>query len=101
MRKKNGNLKSWQEVNCSRVTLSQCHLMDLGYIGNRFTWSNGRGGAANNQERLDRALATGCWRSLFPTIQVRHLSKYRSDHNPVVIEEVDNGIDWNKRRKKK
>lgn len=38
-------------------TVSYCGLMDLGYNGPNFTWSNGRRGADNILERLDRALA--------------------------------------------
>lgn len=35
--------------------IESCHLVDLGYHGPRFTWTNGRHGRANIQERIDRA----------------------------------------------
>ncbi|XP_058210040.1 uncharacterized protein LOC131322655 [Rhododendron vialii] len=40
--------------------------MDLGYMGAKYTWTNGRLGLANVQNRLDRALSNEEWRSLFP-----------------------------------
>ena len=41
-----------------RHTLLQCGLVDLGFRGYRFTWRNGRYGAAFVEERLDRFVAT-------------------------------------------
>lgn len=31
---------------------------DLGYLGNRFTWCNKRGGSTNIRERLDKTLVS-------------------------------------------
>jgi hypothetical protein len=41
-------------------------LVDLGYEGNPFTWTNKRHGLANIKERLDRCFATQEWIHLFP-----------------------------------
>lgn len=35
--------------------------------------------------RLDRALATGDWCSLFPLATVQHLSAVKSDHSPILL----------------
>ncbi|KAL8513791.1 hypothetical protein ACS0TY_013051 [Phlomoides rotata] len=54
-------------------TASNLGLQDLGFSGLNFTWSNGRAGDANILVRLDRALASADWRSLFPGARVIHL----------------------------
>ena len=46
--------------------LLHCGLIDLGFLGNQFTWNNGREGDAYVQQRLDRACATPKWREIFP-----------------------------------
>lgn len=42
--------------------------MDLGYLGSKYTWSNGRAGVANIRKRLDRALSNPEWRMQFPEV---------------------------------
>lgn len=46
--------------------VAQAGLIDLGFMGNKYTWCNGRHGQGFIQERLDRGLANGEWRCLFP-----------------------------------
>ena len=60
-------------------------LVDLGFDGNPFTWTNAREGAALIRERLDRALANHTWISEFPGTQVSHLPRTYSDHCPVSV----------------
>ena len=66
-----------------RSALLQCNLIDLGYVGNDFTWNNGRHGDAYVQQRLDRACAIVEWRELFPHCRVTHLQVSYSDHDPI------------------
>ncbi|KAK6126675.1 hypothetical protein DH2020_039583 [Rehmannia glutinosa] len=61
-------------------------LSDLGFIGNRFTWTNGQADERNIMERLDRAFANEQWKSLFVFYQVQHLFRTKSDHCPVAVE---------------
>lgn len=73
------------QINQSRVKeywdcMSTCNLMDLGYRGSRFTWSNLRGGGHLIRERLDRAWCNPSWQSLFPDCFVKHLPRTHSDH---------------------
>jgi hypothetical protein len=47
-------------------------LVDLGFVGNKFTWSNHRKGRANIRERLDRGIANLDWVHLFPNSLVNN-----------------------------
>jgi hypothetical protein len=69
-----------------RNTISQCDLQDLGYKGNRFTWTNRQEGEQLIQSRLDRFFANSGWISLFPTYTNTHLTRYQSDHCPISLE---------------
>lgn len=60
-------------------------LMDVGFHGNPFTWSNVREGLALICERLDRALLNCTWLDSFPSIKVIHLPKTHSDHCPILV----------------
>ena len=66
-----------------REALLYCGLVDLGYQGNIFTWTNGRDDLV--QERLDRACATIEWRDKFAQVQVTHLEASYSDHSPILV----------------
>jgi hypothetical protein len=53
-----GNERSESRMMNFRDYLADCRLMDLGYKGYPFTWSNRRAGEANIQARLDCAMGT-------------------------------------------
>lgn len=65
--------------------VSDCNLVDLGFKGNVFTWSNNQEGEDNVRERLDRALATVDWRDIYPNAQVFHDICFGSDHCLLVL----------------
>ena len=67
-----------------RNVLDECGLMDLGFVGDKFTWKGKRVGGLV-LERLDRALASNGWFSLNPGTKVRHLNSYSSNHKAIVI----------------
>jgi hypothetical protein len=51
--------------------LEDCGLLDLGFMGDMYTWRNHHHNAMNYiKERLDRAVACGEWRCMFPLAQV-------------------------------
>ncbi|KAK6151112.1 hypothetical protein DH2020_016044 [Rehmannia glutinosa] len=83
--KQGGNLKSFQQMDQFRQVLTDNGLHDLGYSGNRFTWSTGQGNENNILERLDRALAMESWRDDHFDYQVIHLPRIHSDHAPLSI----------------
>lgn len=60
-------------------------LIDLGFSGYRFTWSNRRSGNANIREWLDRGVANIEWRALFPCASISHLPAVASDHSPILL----------------
>lgn len=66
--------------------IQECHLMDLGFIGPKFTW---KGPKLNNYdrvfERLNRGLCNMNWRLYFSKAVVRVLPRIHfSDHNPIL-----------------
>ncbi|KAK3017177.1 hypothetical protein RJ639_007120 [Escallonia herrerae] len=67
-------------------------LIDLGYSGNPFTWTNRRPVQAKIRERLDRGLANSQWCILFPNARIRHLPAHNSDHNPILLDTFGNSF---------
>lgn len=61
-------------------TLEECHLVDMGCRGSKYTWNNCREGRAIIKERLDRGVANLEWRSCFPTTSVSVEAAVSSDH---------------------
>ena len=67
-----------------RNVVDECGLMDLGFVGDKFTWK-GKRARSLVLERLDRALASNSWFALNPGTKVRHLNSFSSDHKVIVI----------------
>lgn len=59
--------------------------VDLGFVGKRFTWSNGQEGLALIQQRLDRAIANHQWLELLPKAKVKNLTTESSNHCPSLL----------------
>lgn len=68
-----------------RAALLHYGLVDLGFKGNLFTWTNGHTKDDFVQERLDKAYATTDCRDRFPQTQVTHLQAPYSGHIPILI----------------
>ncbi|KAI7996192.1 hypothetical protein LOK49_LG10G02003 [Camellia lanceoleosa] len=68
-----------------RSAVQDCELVDLGFSGPQFTWSNHRASGLV-KERLDRALGNGAWVNGFPTAKVFHLVRASSDYAPVLVD---------------
>ncbi|KAL8479773.1 hypothetical protein ACS0TY_026637 [Phlomoides rotata] len=69
-----------------RQTVSDLNLHDMGFQGNKFTWSNGKEGLDNIQVRLDRAFVNPMWRLVFSEAQVSHLLRFKSDHALILVD---------------
>ncbi|XP_072066985.1 uncharacterized protein [Arachis hypogaea] len=62
--------------------------------GNPITYA--QAGSNNIQERLDRAMANLGWKETFPETTIQHLTRYKSDHCPILLDLYGDS----KRRKK-
>ncbi|XP_060674875.1 uncharacterized protein LOC132804484 [Ziziphus jujuba] len=59
--------------------------IDLGFNGERYTWTNGQTDQAAVKERLDRAIANKDWLEANPLAFVEYLNFEESNHCPFVI----------------
>jgi len=66
--------------------IEACGLMDLGFNGPKFTWSNLRGINFRIWKRLDRAMANDKWLQDMPHTSITHLPSVGSDHCPILME---------------
>lgn len=78
-------------INTRRTSLlwkyiSRCNLLDFGYKGRKFTWSNHRKRSKGLiMERLDRIFVNDLCLNIFPTTFVTHFPKTYSNHNPLLL----------------
>ncbi|KAK9670069.1 hypothetical protein RND81_13G174700 [Saponaria officinalis] len=98
--KQGGNNKSQREIDAFRDVVEFCGFREITYIGHPFTWSNGRGGDENVQERLDRAMATDEWIDMYSSSSIHHLPKRKSDHLPIPVK-ISKAIDGNTQHKRR
>jgi hypothetical protein len=68
-------------MNDFKEALSDCNLVDIGFIGDPFTWKRGR-----VRERLDRAVVSPSWSALYPGAVLRHLDFCKSDHRTIMLD---------------
>ena len=83
--KEGGSDRPRQQMMNFIETINACGLRDLGYNGPKFTWNYEKADGVRIRERMDRALATLEWISLFPLAKLYHLSSSVSDHAPLVL----------------
>jgi hypothetical protein len=60
-------------------------MVDLGFSGNPYTWSNYHKGLGLIKERLDRSFAFSDWICYFPSYSVSHLPAHNLDHYPLLL----------------
>ena len=66
--------------------MDQCGLLDLGFHGLRFTWTNKNPvWQCNIKEHLDRGLGNAEWKIQFPKTEVHHLPRVKSEHCPILL----------------
>uniref|UniRef100_A0A2N9FQ21 Reverse transcriptase domain-containing protein n=1 Tax=Fagus sylvatica TaxID=28930 RepID=A0A2N9FQ21_FAGSY len=76
---------SQRRMTAFKNCLDSCNLLDLGFNGPRFTWTNKRPNGLV-MERLDRVLCNPSWKQCFEEANVLHLPRVSSDHNPILID---------------
>lgn len=80
-----GHLRPYGQMERYREVLDAYGLFDLGYVGNKFTWSKNYPNGGLVWERLDRAVSTVEWFDSFPATKVHTLVCTSSDHNLISI----------------
>ncbi|KAK2645858.1 hypothetical protein Ddye_021053 [Dipteronia dyeriana] len=65
--------------------INENKLVDLGFIGQNFTWMARRGVREDIWERLDRELCSMDWRVMFGEGFVKHLPRVTFDHCPIML----------------
>lgn len=66
--------------------LDKCSMVDLGFSGPRYTWTNKRKIKNLILERIDRFFMNPDWCVLYPEAKITHLPRCHSDHCPVLLE---------------
>ena len=61
-------------------------MINIGFAGPHFTWTNRREVQALIQERIDRYFVNPSWCVIFPDARVTHLTRCHSDHCLVLLE---------------
>ncbi|XP_055802719.1 uncharacterized protein LOC129871761 [Solanum dulcamara] len=69
--------------------IEACGLQDLGFCGQRYTWSNLRGIMFRIWKRLDRGMVNDKWLEMMPQTTITHLPSVGSDHCPLLLEMTD------------
>ena len=80
-----GRLRPHQQMQDFRDVLDECGFVDLGFVGNKFTWYKNFSNGHTIWERLDRAIGTQSWFSIFLATKVVTLECGTSDHKPIII----------------
>lgn len=75
-----GAKREVRQMEAFRECLNKCGLVDLGFVGQKFTWCNGRDGDSRTKLRLDRMVANEEWLKRFPNARVFHTTMSISDH---------------------
>ncbi|XP_030945010.1 uncharacterized protein LOC115969488 [Quercus lobata] len=77
--------------------LDKCNMIDIGFAGPRYTWTNRREIQVLIQQRIDKSFVNPQWCLLYPNAKVTHLPRYHSDHCPVLLE-MQPGVSRGKKR---
>ncbi|KAL0010115.1 hypothetical protein SO802_005223 [Lithocarpus litseifolius] len=80
-----GAIRQHRQMQLFRDVIDECGFLDLGFVGNRFTWSKHFEDGHSIWEQLDRGLANDAWFLKFPGSIVHHLQCTSSDHCPLLI----------------
>ena len=80
-----GNPVCRRRIHAYTECMDYCQLMDLGFSGPKFTWTNMRGVSDLIQERLDRGWVNPRWKALYPEASMQHLARLNSDHCPLLL----------------
>ncbi|XP_075659257.1 uncharacterized protein LOC142629162 [Castanea sativa] len=80
-----GNNRSQAQMQLFRNVIDECRFLDLGYVGDQFTWRKHFVDGHSLWERLDSGLANHEWFMKFRGSKIHHLHSNSSDHSPMWI----------------
>ena len=80
-----GNPICQRRVRAIKECMDDCNMMDLGFSGPKYTWTNKRELGNLIQCRLDRCWVNPGWKELYPEANVTHLARVNSDHCPLLL----------------
>ena len=83
--KAGGNPICQRRVRAILDCMNECQMLDLGFSGPKFTWTNKKDLGGLIQCRLDRVWANPDWKTSFPEANVTHLARVNSDHCPLLL----------------
>ncbi|XP_026417371.1 uncharacterized protein LOC113312852 [Papaver somniferum] len=69
-----------------QTIIDRADLSDLGFSGNKFTWSNRQSEVDCIYARLDMALGNGYLLNQYGSSRVHHIDTIGSDHIPIILE---------------
>ena len=69
-----------------RLFIHQNGLIDLGFEGKPWTWSNQWTQEGEIRQRLDRALGSSAWSQHFDRATVKHIENFGSDHSMILLD---------------
>jgi hypothetical protein len=78
--------RSEKRMSDFRNILNYCDLHDIPFVGPPWTFDNKQKNNRNVKARIDRAVASHSWSSLFPDAKLTHIVSSRSDHLPLLLE---------------
>uniref|UniRef100_A0A2N9IBY2 Reverse transcriptase domain-containing protein n=1 Tax=Fagus sylvatica TaxID=28930 RepID=A0A2N9IBY2_FAGSY len=87
-----GNVPNHARISEYRDCMNRCNMIDLGFSGPKYTWSNLHDISSLIMQRLDRAWANPSWNVLFPDALVTHLLRFHSDHCPILLSLSRNSV---------
>lgn len=73
--------------------INDCGIVDCGYEGSKYTWSNNQEGGGFVWARLDRVFTNPAWADVFSSTMVKHLPRSTADHSPMLIQ-IDEGVSF-------
>ncbi|GAA0161120.1 hypothetical protein LIER_39168 [Lithospermum erythrorhizon] len=74
-----------------RGFVEEASLLDMGFMGQPFTWLNRRDREACVKMRLDRVLSNANWCVIYPEASCSHLSFIVADHCPLLVDTKSQG----------
>ncbi|CAN1251184.1 hypothetical protein LINPERPRIM_LOCUS7647 [Linum perenne] len=84
-KKEGGNPVNPQSLADFNAFINDLRLIDIGFTGPSFTWSNNHLDNSIIYERLDRFLLNDPWIRQWPESIVEHKDSSSSDHRPIVL----------------